>query len=69
MCSLSNEDLSHAVDLQVIREWSTIPSETTTHDNFRDKLLERDVTCVFTGAAIEECDGIHIIPHRRGPEV
>ena len=44
---LANEDLSHAVDLDVIKERSNMHSNTTdTRDKFRDKLLKRDVLCL-----------------------
>jgi len=46
-CSLSNGDLSQAVDLEVIKQRSNVPSETTgTRDNFRSDLLIRDACCV-----------------------
>ena len=54
----------------MIKERSGIPSETTrTRENFRDRFLERDGFCVFTGATPTESAGVHIIPHRRGSEV
>ena len=38
--ALSNKDLSQAVDLEVIKEWLNIPSETTSScNNFRSDLL------------------------------
>jgi len=62
-------DLTTAVDLEVIKERTRVPSETTENrENFRTKLLKRDVRCVFTGVSAEEGDGIHIIPYKRGTE-
>lgn len=65
-----NEDLAHAVDLEVIRDRSHVASETTsTRNNFRKNLLERDPTCVWLGRSSRLCSGMHIIPHKRGSEV
>ncbi|KZP28688.1 hypothetical protein FIBSPDRAFT_947515 [Athelia psychrophila] len=59
--ALQNQDiLAHAVDLEVIKERSRVPSETTrTREDFRTKLLERDGRCVWTG---QQGVGMHIIP-------
>ena len=48
---------------------SSETSRTTvrTRKNFCTKLLERDVSCVWTGA--HEGSGLYIIPFRRGSEV
>jgi len=63
-------ELTTAVDLEVIKERTQVPSETTrTREDFRAELLKRDVRCVFTGVSAEEGDGIHIIPYKRGTEV
>lgn len=59
--------LAHAVDLEVIKERSQVPSETThTREDFRDCLSERDGCCVWTGL---KGVGMHIIPYARGEEV
>ncbi|KAI0278646.1 hypothetical protein BGY98DRAFT_916858 [Russula aff. rugulosa BPL654] len=58
--------LAHAVDLEVIKQRSQVPSETMgTLEDFSANLLERDGSCVWTGL-----DGIgtYIIPHERGDE-
>jgi hypothetical protein len=71
-CYLFNEDFAHRiVDLQVIKLRTNVPSETTqTRDNFRDRLLKRDVRCVWTGFESQFGGvGLHIIPYKRGPEV
>ncbi|KAF9512137.1 hypothetical protein BS47DRAFT_1345751 [Hydnum rufescens UP504] len=61
--------LDHAVDLEVIRARSGVPSETTrTRESFRKKLLERDPFCAFTGSRPEHSEGAHIVPYRRGSE-
>ena len=58
--------LAHAVDLEVIKQRSQVPSETTrTRDDFRTRVLERDGYCVWTGL---EGIGMHIIPYSRGDE-
>lgn len=57
--------LAHAVDLEVVKQRTHVPSETTrTHEDFRTKLLERDSCCVWTG--FSKATGMHIILHRRG---
>ena len=59
--------LAHAVDLEVIKQRSRVPSETTrTREDFCDKLLKRDGRCVWTG--IMKGSGMHIIPYGRGDE-
>ena len=64
------KDLTRTVDLEVIKERTHVPSETTrTHEDFCTELLKRDIRCVFTGVSPEEGDGIHIIPYKRGTEV
>jgi hypothetical protein len=69
-CILSNEDLAHAIDLEVIKERTHVASETTkTREDFRRRLLLRDPCCVWTGVSSEFGAGMHIIPHRRGSEV
>jgi hypothetical protein len=58
--------LVHAVDLEVIKQRSQVPSETTrTREDFCTRILERDGCCVWTGL-----DGMemHIISYRRGDE-
>ena len=68
--SLFYEDLSHAVDIEVIKQRSNVPSETTeSRNDFRDQLLIRDGFCVFTGSSDRFGSGLHIIPYRRGSEV
>jgi hypothetical protein len=66
---LSNVDLVHVVDLEVIKTWTSMLSETSwTCDSFRNKLLERDVRCLWTGL-VNYGAGLHIIPYKRGSEV
>ena len=67
---LSNEDLTCAVDLEVIKTRTKVPSESTqTRLGFRDKFLQRDVRCVWTGAGPDASNALHIIPYKRGSEV
>jgi len=62
----SGNPLAHAVDLEVIKQRSQVPSETTrTREDFRTKLLARDGCCVWTGLPGM---GMHIIPYSRGDE-
>lgn len=71
-CYLFNEEFAHRiVDLEVIKLRTNVPSETTqTRDNFRSRLLKRDVRCVWTGVGQNFGGvGLHIIPYKRGPEV
>jgi hypothetical protein len=42
---------------------------TETREDFRTKLLERDVYCVWTRAGRDFGAGLHIIPYKRGSEV
>lgn len=57
--------LAHAVDLEVIKQRSQVPSETTgTPEDFRTRTLERD-GCVWTSL---EGIGMHVIPYGRGDE-
>jgi hypothetical protein len=58
----------HAVDLEVIKQRTHEPSETTgARDDFRNRLAERDgYDCVWSG--LGSGVGMHIIPHRRGDE-
>ena len=58
--------LAHAVDLEVIKQRSGVPSETTrTREDFRTRVLERDGSCVWTGL---DGVGMHIIQYGRGDE-
>ena len=70
MCYSFNEDLATAVDLEVIKQRTNVPSETTgSHDDFRDRLLKRDISCVWTGVGFGYGTGMHIIPFKQGSEV
>jgi hypothetical protein len=70
MCYLFNEDLATAVDLEVIKQRTNVPSETAgSRDDFRDRLLVRDISCVWTGVGSGYGAGMHIIPFKRGSEV
>ena len=60
--------LRYAVDLEVVRQRTHVPSESTgTREAFRQELAERDGEgCVWTG--LSPGVGMHIIPYRRGDE-
>jgi hypothetical protein len=67
-CYRFNEDLARVIDLEVIKTGTSMSSETSqTHDDFRARLLERDVCCVWSG--ITYGVGLHIIPFKRGSDV
>jgi hypothetical protein len=67
---LFNEDFIKVVDLEVIKQRSGVPSETTeTRENFCADLLVRDLCCVWTGNAPARGAGMHIIPYRPDSEV
>jgi hypothetical protein len=70
MCNLSNEGLTCAVDLEVIRGRTHNPSETMgTRDDFCQNLMGHDLYCVWMGISELYSSGMHIIPHRWGSEV
>jgi len=69
----ATDPLARAIDLEVIKLRSTILSSesahsgsTSTRNNFRDALIERDGACVFSHSSF--VTGIHIIPYARGDE-
>ncbi|KAF8343708.1 hypothetical protein F5887DRAFT_1134767 [Amanita rubescens] len=60
-------DPARVIDLEVIKARTNVPSETTaTRDDFRTRLLERDVCCVWSGTNYGAA--IHIIPFKQGPD-
>ena len=63
-CYLFNEDFARIVDLQVIKTRTNVSWETTqTRGDFRDRMLKRDVRCVWTGIEPKFGGvGLHIIP-------
>ncbi|KAJ7672903.1 hypothetical protein B0H17DRAFT_947299, partial [Mycena rosella] len=64
-----DDPLRYAVDLEAVKVYSQVPSETTaTRDDFSNKVAERDVCCIFTNSSAELCDGAHIIPFSKGDE-
>jgi len=70
MCYLSYEGLAHAVDLEVIKQRTNVSSEDVNiHSDFHAQLLQRDICCVWTGAAPEVGSAMHIIPFQQGSEV
>lgn len=70
MCYLFNEDLATAVDLEVIKQRTNVPLETTGfHNDFHDRLLEHDISCVWTGVRSEYGDSMHMISFKQGSEV
>ncbi|KAH9959463.1 hypothetical protein BC827DRAFT_1134615 [Russula dissimulans] len=69
----ATDPLARAIDLEVIKQRSTIISSESAHsgssstrNNFLKDLVERDGTCVFSGFPFVE--GVHIIPYARGDE-
>jgi len=66
--SVQREDLVHAVDLEIIKARTHMPSQTTEiRDEFCTKLQEREGYCAWT--QIKYGTGLHIIPHHLGSEV
>lgn len=68
------DPLARAIDLEVIKQRSTVLSSesahsgsTSTRNNFREDLAERDGACVFSHSPF--VTGVHIIPYARGDEV
>ncbi|KAF8351962.1 hypothetical protein F5887DRAFT_1170358 [Amanita rubescens] len=60
-------DPTRVIDLEVIKARTNVPSETSaTRDDFRTRLLERDVCCVWSGYTYGA--GIHIIPFKQGSD-
>jgi hypothetical protein len=54
------------VDIEVIKARTGVPSETTgTCDGFRNKLLQRDICCVFTGIEAR-LEMVYISSHSSG---
>ncbi|KAJ7645768.1 hypothetical protein B0H17DRAFT_1022794 [Mycena rosella] len=65
-----DDPLRYAVDLEAVKVYSQVPSETSaTREDFSKKVAERDVCCIFTNSSAELCDGAHIIPFSKGDEV
>jgi hypothetical protein len=64
----TSDVLSHAVDLEVIKLRSQVPSQTTgIVEGFRQELATRDgERCVWTG--LPPGVGMHIIPWSKGDE-
>ena len=63
----SNKDLSHVVDLDVVKARSSVHSEPShSRDDFKSKLLARDLGCPWTGMDGPYVQACHIIPFRRG---
>ena len=42
---------------------------TESRAGFRDKLIERDRTCIVSNAPPRFCEGSHYYPHAKGSEV
>jgi len=68
------DPLARTIDLEVIKQRSTILSSESAHsgssstrNNFLNHLLELDGDCIFSGFPVVE--GVHIIPYARGDEV
>ncbi|KAJ7208827.1 hypothetical protein GGX14DRAFT_453432 [Mycena pura] len=70
----SDEDaaLQYAVDLDVIKARSHISASNSSVVGriaaFKDSLLRRDASCIFTGKPPVFCEGTHIIPYHKGDE-
>lgn len=63
----TSADLSHAVDLEVIKLRSNVPTQTGARVNFHEELARRDGKhCVWTGWPPGV--GMHLIPWSKGDE-
>ncbi|KAJ7784972.1 hypothetical protein DFH07DRAFT_786395 [Mycena maculata] len=61
--------LRYAVDPDVIKARSNISaSDNSIHAAFKDSLLQRDASCIFTDVPPLLCEGTHIIPFHKGDE-
>lgn len=56
------------MDPEGLDEESTSTSPTNGH-NFREKVIQRDGSCVITKKPAEYCDVAHLIPRAKGNEV
>ncbi|KAJ6530689.1 hypothetical protein B0H19DRAFT_1191825 [Mycena capillaripes] len=67
-----NAALQYAVDLDVIKARShTSASDTSARNratSFKESLVQRDASCIFTNAPPLLCQGTHIIPFHKGDE-
>ena len=65
--------LQYAVDLDVIKARSHISASDSSARNratsFKESLLRRDASCIFTNKPPLFCKGTHIIPFHKGDEV
>ncbi|KAJ7091567.1 hypothetical protein B0H15DRAFT_836667 [Mycena belliarum] len=43
-----------------------VAEDNHTRESFRNDLAERDVSCIFTNAALSQCQRAHIVPFSRG---
>jgi hypothetical protein len=68
--AVSQENLVF-VDLNGLNERVTMSSATETQRprSFREKIVQRDGSCVITGQQLELCDAAHLIPRGKGDEV
>ncbi|KAJ7653837.1 hypothetical protein B0H17DRAFT_957194 [Mycena rosella] len=64
--------LQYAVDLEVIKARSHISASDSSARNratsFKETLVQRDASCIFTNAPQLLCQGTHIIPFHKGDE-
>jgi hypothetical protein len=58
------------LDEDVMNDRTSFESASTARrQDFRQDIIDRDGTCVVTGASPRYCQACHIIPHSRGDEV
>jgi hypothetical protein len=68
--AVSQENLVF-VDLNGLNERVTTSSATAAQHSgsFREKIVQRDGSCIITGEKVELCDAAHLIPGGKGDEV
>jgi len=63
-------DPPRLVDVDAIDDRTSDASELSDRRaDFRDRIVDRDGTCVSTGEQAELCIACHIIPHSKGDNV
>jgi hypothetical protein len=63
-------DPPRLVDVDAIDDRTSDASELSDRRaDFRDRIVDRDGTCVSTGEQVELCIACHIIPHSKGDNV
>ena len=63
-------DAPHLVDVAAMDDrTSDLSVLTVRRADFRERLINRDRTCVISGEPVHNCTACHIIPHSKGNDV